>query len=133
MTWNIHHAPHTPQAVFSGLAATTVALKLHKFSLLGGAPISLGAAAVVAEDLVAFVSLFGLWHVSSRALSSLLLAGIRGGGGGGTGSRFRVVIARHQVPLLRIVTAVQWLALSTLAMGILVFVGVEHLYFYSTR
>lgn len=121
-----------PQAVFGGLGATTVALKLHKFSLLGGARLSPGAAAVIAEDLVVFIALFGLWHLSWRALFSLLPAR---GGGGGTGNRPLVpagMMAWRGDSLLRVAKAVHWMALSSLAVGILVFVGVEHLYFYST-
>ena len=142
-----YHVSAASQAVFGGLGATTVALKLHKVSILGGAVISPGAAAVIAEDLITFVALFGAWYLSCRALFSLLpgRGGGNGGGGGGggaggvggTGSRALVapvgMMAWHRVDRLRLAKAVHWLALLGLSVGILLFVGVEHLYFYSTR
>ncbi|CAM9705603.1 unnamed protein product [Scytosiphon promiscuus] len=94
---------------------TTVALKVHKLSILGGSWHSLAAAAVIAEDLALFLALF--W-----VLSLIRLAGKASGWHGRTKSA--------GPPAILLAARASTVILTSI---ILVFLGVEHLYFCSTK
>lgn len=102
-----------PQAVTGIVGAITVVLKLHKHALLGGAWVSTGAIAVVAEDISVFLVLFGLFRLGNWAIVRTVSQ--RGTAGRGAAA------ALHR------------LVLYTLAIAMLLFIGIEHMYFCSTR
>lgn len=101
--------PHqTLQVAISLVGFTTVALKIHKYVLVGGSWSSAGAAAVISEDMALFVAVFGLWYMSKRVS----------------------VGVKRVWPLA--VTRLLWGAIVGLTLVALAFLGIEHLYFCST-
>ncbi|CAM9746443.1 unnamed protein product [Ectocarpus sp. 6 AP-2014] len=90
------------------VAFTTVALKIHKYVVVGGSWSSSGAAAVIAEDMALFVAVFGLWYMTKSV---------------------QLGVARVW-PLA--VTRLLWGAMVGLTLVALAFLGIEHLYFCST-
>lgn len=124
-----------------------VTLKLHKFSLLGGAWISSGSAAVIAEDLAVVVAVFGLWKLACAALFGAIAYGSKGSYGGSAAGGADAADAGEESPVTRgrkvrraaeslvlwIAVCAHWLALLALASGTLACVAVEHIYFWSTR
>ncbi|CAM9976431.1 unnamed protein product, partial [Ectocarpus fasciculatus] len=90
------------------VAFTTVALKIHKYVVLGGSWSSSGAAAVIAEDVALFVAVVGLWYTTKSAPVGMT----------------------RVWPLA--VTRLLWGAIVGLTLVALAFLGIEHLYFCST-
>lgn len=92
-----------------------VALKLAKYSLVGGSWYSPGAAAVVSEEVALIVALFLLRYAMRWGLRRLpwwesMTAGF---------------------PLA--VKVLLWISLVSTTIFVLVFLSIEHLYFCSTR
>lgn len=101
--------PHQPlQVAISLVSFTTVALKIHKYVVVGGSWSSAGAATVIAEDVALFAAVFGLWYMTKSV---------------------PVGVARVW-PLA--VRRLLWGAMVGLTLVALAFLGIEHLYFCST-
>lgn len=97
------------------MALTTVTLKLHKFSVLGGSWHPPAAAAAVVEDVALFLALFVFWLSARWAAKTL-----------GWHERLNDV----STPVLVLLLRASVVAFTSIT---LVFLGIEHLYFCSTK
>ena len=97
------------------MVTATVAAKLHKYSVQGGGRFTHGAAAVIAEDVAVFLSLFVLWRVVRWGFKRLPW-------------RERI---RRTSPLA--VAVLLWSFVVSSTFFSLAYVAIEHLYFCSTR
>lgn len=97
------------------MVVATLAAKLHKYRVQGGGTFTHGAAAVIAEDVAVFLSLFVLWRAARWGVRRLPWW-----------ERIR-----RKSPLA--VAVLLWTSVVSLTLLTLAYVAIEHLYFCSTR
>ncbi|CAN0000361.1 unnamed protein product, partial [Discosporangium mesarthrocarpum] len=106
-----------PVTTFFFLAVVCLACKMHKLVLLSGLSLTLGGVMIFAEDIGFFIAAAALWSFGLKAVLPWLNPSPS--------------VPTWDTRVARIVLYRLPLALTT--MGTIVFMAIEHYYFYTTR